>query len=250
MTRTKRTWMADSARLFAISDLHLPGGDDKSMDLFGPHWQEHFTKIREDWLARVGPEDIVLLSGDTSWAMRLEEALPDLQAIGALPGRKVMIKGNHDFWWSSLSRVRASLSEGFFALQNDALILDDYVFCGSRGWSLPGLEEDSPENLKIYQRELIRLELSLQRAQAQRGARRLVALCHFPPCNSRGEDSAVTQLLERYQVDDVVYGHLHGPACASAFTGMKNGVRYWFSSCDCVQFRLLELTCDQQPARA
>ena len=234
--------MINAPRVFAISDLHLPGGEDKSMDLFGTHWQGHYKKIREDCLCKVSQQDIVLLPGDISWAMRLEDALPDLQAIGMLPGNKIMIKGNHDFWWSSLSRVRASLPDGFYAVQNDALCLNNMVFCGSRGWNAPGNEEDSLESLKIYQRELIRLELSLKRAQEVRNGKRLVVLCHFPPCSSRGEDSQVTQLLEHYQADEVVFGHLHGPACAAGFSGTKNGVRYWFTSCDCVHFSLVELT--------
>lgn len=233
--------MTEAPRIFAISDLHLPGGVDKAMDLFGEHWQGHFGKISEDWLAKVGEGDIVLIPGDISWAMRLEDALFDLRAIGELPGHKIIIKGNHDFWWSSLTRVREALPAGFTALQNDAVLLGDTVFCGSRGWSLPGNEENSPEDRKLFLRELIRLRLSLQAAQRIRGNRRLVALCHFPPLNGRGEDSEVTALLEEYQVQDVVYGHLHGPACAAGFSGVKNGIRYWFASCDCVGFRLQEI---------
>lgn len=234
--------MTEPARIFAISDLHLPGGDDKSMDLFGAHWLNHFGKISGDWLYKVREEDIVLLPGDISWAMRLEDAQADLDAIGALPGRKIMIKGNHDFWWSSLSRVRASLPGGFYALQNDAMTLSGIVFCGARGWSQPGMEDGGPDTLKIYRRELIRLELSLQMANATREGRRLVVLCHFPPCTVKGEDTPVTELLERYAADDVVYGHLHGPACASGFSGLRNGIRYWFASCDCIGFHLMELS--------
>lgn len=233
--------MTETARLFAISDLHLPGGDDKSMDLFGPHWQDHFLKIEADWRSRVGEQDVVLLCGDISWAMRLTDALPDLEAIGSLPGRKVMIKGNHDFWWSSLSRVRACLPPGFFALQNDALVLEDWVFCGSRGWAAPGSEGESLEDQKIYQRELIRLELSLQAAQKLREGRHLVVLCHYPPVNSKGEDSEVSRLLSAYQADLVAYGHLHGAGCSTGFSGMKNGVQYQLTSCDCLSFNLLEL---------
>lgn len=233
--------MTEAPRIFAISDLHLPGGVDKAMDLFGSHWQGHFGKIREDWLAKVHDNDIVLIPGDISWAMRLEDALFDLDSIGSLPGRKVIIKGNHDFWWSSLTKVRAALPASIHALQNDAVLLGNIVFCGSRGWSLPGNEQDSQEDRKLFERELVRLSLSLQAAQRIREGRRLVALCHFPPCNGKGEDSAVTTLLEQHQVDDVVYGHLHGPACAAGFSGVKNGIRYWFTSCDCVSFRLQEI---------
>ena len=232
----------ENARIFAISDLHLPGGDDKSMDLFGAHWQGHFEKVSDDWVRRVGAEDIVLIPGDISWAMRLEDAMDDLLAIGKLPGRKVFIKGNHDFWWNALSRVRAALPPDMHALQNDALELGGVVFGGSRGWNAPGVEDERGQNLKIYQRELVRLELSLSAARCLNEHAPLIALCHFPPCGSRGEDSPVTELLERYGASDVVYGHLHGPACAYGFTGSKNNVRYWFASCDCVGFSLVELT--------
>lgn len=234
--------MTEAPRIFAISDLHLPGGVDKAMDLFGEHWQDHFSKIREDWLGKVTKQDIVLIPGDISWAMRLEDALIDLHAIGELPGQKIIIKGNHDFWWSSLTRVRDALPKSIHALQNDAILLGDAVFCGSRGWSLPGNEDDSQEDRKLFSRELIRLRLSLKAAQQIRYTRRLVALCHFPPLNGRGEDSEVSSLLEEFRVDDVVYGHLHGPACAAGFSGLKNGIRYWFTSCDCLGFKLLEVS--------
>ncbi len=233
--------MTESSKIFAISDLHLPGGEDKSMDLFGPHWQGHFLKIREDWLSRVTSNDIVLIPGDISWAMHLKDAEDDLRMIADLPGSKIIIKGNHDFWWSSLSRVRALLAEQFYALQNDAVVINDIVFCGTRGWTAPGSAEFNQEAEKIYQRELIRLELSLAAASKLREGRRLVALCHFPPLSGKGEDSAVTALMDRYEVNDVVYGHLHGASCPAGFTGQKNGTRYWFASCDCVDFKLVAL---------
>lgn len=233
--------MTDDTRVFAISDLHLPGGDDKAMDVFGDHWQDHFKRISDDWKSKITYKDIVLLAGDISWAMHLSDALPDLQAIAALPGQKIMIKGNHDYWWSAIGQVRQSLGEGFYALQNDALSLGGMVFAGSRGWSMPGDEGEDQDAQKIYQRELLRLEMSLQKAQKERVGKPLIVLCHFPPLNQKGEDTPVSQLLEHYQADHVVYGHLHGQACSSSFQGEKNGVRYHLTSCDCLQFQLLEL---------
>ena len=109
--------------IFAIGDLHLPGGDDKSMAVFGPQWENHWEKIAADWQERVHQQDIVLIPGDISWAMHLEDALPDLQMIGAMPGRKVILRGNHDYWWGAITRVRESLPDGMFALQNDAVVL-------------------------------------------------------------------------------------------------------------------------------
>ena len=129
------------------------------MDIFGDHWEDHFGRISEDWRARVTPEDTVLIPGDISWAMQLAAAKPDLDAIGALPGRKVLIRGNHDYWWSGITQVRCNLPKGMYALQNDALDLGFCVVCGSRGWSFPTPETPlSPEDDKIYRRELLRVE--------------------------------------------------------------------------------------------
>lgn len=228
-------------RLFAISDLHLPGSYDKSMDLFGSHWQGHFDKIKQDWLSQVGQSDIVLIPGDISWAMHLPDAIHDLDAIGNLPGRKVLIKGNHDYWWSAVGKVRGQVHSSMYILQNDALLLDGMLFCGTRGWTYPTGDRDDVQNQKIYDRELVRLRMSLDAAKRLGPAERFVALCHYPPFGPRGEDSQVTQLLEEYGVDDVVYGHLHGSACFSGFTGERQGVRYWLTSCDCIGFRLVNL---------
>lgn len=135
--------------VWAISDLHLPARQ-KPMDIFGPHWANHFERIREDWIANVRQEDIVLLPGDLSWAMYLEEALEDLQRIAELPGRKLLLRGNHDYWWSAIGRVRRSLPENAFALQNDSLLLDGLLFAGSRGWTIPAEPEGESDDARIY----------------------------------------------------------------------------------------------------
>lgn len=233
---------AERQRVFAIGDLHLPGGEDKSMDVFGQHWEGHFERIAEDWMTRVTPEDVVLIPGDISWAMRLEDAIPDLNAIAALPGHKVMIRGNHDYWWSSIGKVRSNLKPGLYALQNDALKLGNTVCCGSRGWLIPGDTADG-DLRKIYARELVRMELSLQAGSkaAADGNSRLVAMIHYPPCDELGRENDMTQLFERYGVQDVVYGHLHGAANAHAFSGILNGIRYHPVSCDGLGFQLYQL---------
>lgn len=137
-------------KIFAIADLHLPGGDSKPMDVFGSQWENHFERICEDWHARVQAEDVVLIPGDTSWAMQLDAALPDLLQIGALPGRKILLRGNHDFWWSSLSRLRAALPEQFYALQNDAMLLSGVLFAGTRAGYAPadGGDRAGSKNLR------------------------------------------------------------------------------------------------------
>ena len=225
--------------IYAIGDLHLPGGDDKPMNVFGDHWSGHFERICGDWAARVREEDVVLIPGDISWAMQLDDALPDLKAIGALPGKKILLRGNHDYWWSGISRLRDVLPEGMYAIQNDAMTLGDTAFCGTRGWTLPG-SGVTAEDEKIYRRELQRMEMSLDRAMTLR-ADRLVVMCHYPPLGEGGAETPLSQLLARYPVDDVVYGHLHGPSLRSAVNGMVYGTRYHCVSCDGLQFQLLRL---------
>lgn len=234
--------------VFAISDLHLPGGDIKPMDVFGSHWANHFDKIQADWCARVKDEDVVLLPGDTSWAMRLEDAMADLEAINALPGRKVLLRGNHDYWWSSISRIRAVIPEGMYVLQNDAFAFGDMIVCGSRGWTCPGSAAFDEDDVRIYQRELMRLRLSLEKADALRQvaaaegtAARIVAMLHYPPFADRSQPTEVTSLLEEFGVSDAVYGHLHGPGLASGFSGELDGVTYHLTSCDALDFKLYPL---------
>ena len=224
-------------RLFAIADLHLPGGKNKPMDVFGRHWEGHFEKICDSWRKNVSQEDTVLLPGDLSWAMQMDEALEDLKSIGALPGRKILLRGNHDYWWGSIGRLRALLPEGMYALQNDALQLGDLTFAGSRGWTHP--EGGNEEDRKIYDRELIRLKMSLDRAKALGG--RLVVMTHYPPLDEKHHDTPVSLLIRQYGPTDVVYGHLHGASLRSAFNGEKDGIRYHCVSCDGLGFAVKEI---------
>ncbi len=232
-------------KLYAIGDLHLPGGDEKPMDVFGDHWLDHFPRISADWANRVTAADTVLIPGDISWAMKLEDALPDLRAIGALPGRKVLIKGNHDLWWNAIGLVRRSLPEGMFALQHSAIDLGECVVCGSRGWSYP--TQDAPlteEDQRIFNREMIRLDMALKEAQKLAGGRPIVAMMHYPPLFRQDRDTPFTALMERYAVHTVVYGHLHGEGVRAGFTGLHNGVNYLLTSCDSLGFALAQVLPD------
>ena len=225
-------------KLFSIADLHLPARQ-KPMDIFGPHWENHFDKIARDWEKRVTDEDIVLLPGDLSWAMHLEEALEDLEKIACLPGRKILLRGNHDYWWSSIGKLRRALPEGMYALQNDSLYMDGILFGGSRGWTIPMGEGDTGADIKIYQRERMRLEMSLGSGRDKYPEARLIALMHYPPRTAYAD--GFSDILDRYGVSDCVYGHLHGPGIAGAVTGRCGGVRYHLVSCDSLGFQLLEL---------
>lgn len=221
--------------VWAISDLHLPARQ-KPMDIFGSHWQNHFDRIRQDWLSRVNEEDIVLLPGDLTWAMHLEEALEDLQRIGELPGRKLLLRGNHDYWWSSIGRVRRALPEGCFALQNDSLEMDGVLFAGSRGWQIPNEPDGDSDDARIYRRERQRLEMSLKHARARSETAPLVAMMHYPPRSESAE--GFSDILKSYRAERVVYGHLHGAGLAGAVRGAVDGLIYHQVSCDGLDFKL------------
>lgn len=220
-------------RVFAIGDLHLSQAAEKPMDLFGERWLHHASRLAQRWSERVGPEDLVLIPGDISWAMHLREALPDFAFIDALPGRKLLLRGNHDYWWSSLSKVNAALPPGMRAIQNNAVVYPGFSVGGTRGWTCPGGQGFTPEDEKIYLREAGRLELSIK--DMPEGKPKLIMM-HFPPFTEKNGDTAFTRLLTRAGVDTVVYGHLHGSAHKLAFQGEREGVDYVFVSGDYLDF--------------
>lgn len=229
--------------LFAIGDLHMPGGDDKPMDVFGAHWENHVQRIFDSWRDRVRDGDTVLMPGDLSWAMQLKDAVPDLTAIGQLPGRKIICRGNHDYWWGSLKQLRAVLPQGMDPVQNAAVDVGEAVVCGTRGWMFPAGDETlSPEDERVLNRELIRLELALQDAvKLAGGAKPIVVMLHYPPLYDQVRETPFTALLAKYPVHTVVYGHLHGQAIHAGFSGCHEGVRYLLVSSDSLGFSLAEV---------
>ena len=228
--------------LYAIGDLHLPGGQEKPMAVFGSQWDRHFQKIAESWQAQVQPEDTVLIPGDISWAMTLEEAMPDLRAIGRMPGKKILVRGNHDYWWGGIGRVRDALPEGMYALQQDALDLGDFVICGTRGWTIPTEDTPlSPPDEKIYLRELARLDLALGAARRIAPEKPLAVMLHYPPLYQNLRHSGFTERMEQAGVQLCVYGHLHGSGIAAGFSGEQNGIRYELTSCDSQDFAVRKI---------
>jgi len=232
-------------KVFAISDLHLSVNNPKPMDIFGPTWENYVDRIFEDWREKVSEEDVVLLAGDFSWAMKLEETVPDFQMLEALPGKKVIIRGNHDYWWKSISAVREILPPDFFAIQNDAIKFGKYIVCGTRLWNIPdGVKPLSSEDEKIYKRELIRLEMTLQNAQKlTTNNEEIICMLHYPPYTFKEEDNEITALIEKYGVKKVVYGHIHA-YCKQNLYLEKNGVEYFLTSCDIVGNKLVEIAED------
>ncbi len=229
-------------KVFAISDLHLSINSNKPMDIFGPVWDNYLEKIEKNWKNTVCDDDIVLIGGDISWAMKFENAIPDLQYISKFKGNKIIIKGNHDYWWNSISQVRENLPEKIIALQNDAVKIGNVIVAGSRGWSPADDGKETPENEKIYKRELIRMELSLKAAKKlQQESDTLIVLTHFPPMNNKFQKNEMTKLFESYKVDIVVFGHLHGPSPKTKFKFQKNNIKYFLSSCDLVNNKLIRI---------
>ena len=220
-------------KIYAISDLHLSNSCDKPMDVFGGHWENYVSKIKENWKAKVAEDDLVLIAGDISWAMKLEEAKSDLEWIDELPGKKIIIKGNHEYWWKSISAVRELLPASMMAIQNDAIKIDNYVICGTRGWNVPETgKEFLEEDLKIYKRETERLKLTLMFAKnLKQEGDKLVAMMHFPPFGNGEEQTEFTKLFAEYGVDKVVFGHIHGYTNCPLKTTI-DGVEYIFTSCD------------------
>ncbi len=218
--------------VYALGDLHLSHDQNKPMDIFGPGWENHAEKIKKNWNRLVGDEDLVIVPGDISWAMRLPEAIPDLQWLSGLKGTKLLVRGNHDYWWSSIGKVRAQLPPSVYALQNDYFAWQGWAICGTRGWICPGDEGfDNEQDQKIYLREVQRLRLSLDGAFKD-SFQDFIAALHFPPFNRRGQSSAFTELLEEYRVRICVFGHIHDEGRDFIFQGLKNGVEYRFVAAD------------------
>ncbi len=222
-------------KIFCIGDLHLSGQPmKKPMDIFGVQWTNHPEKIKENWLATVGQDDLVLLCGDTSWGMNLQEADEDLQWIMALPGRKILVRGNHDYWWTSVSKMRSVYPELEF-LQNDCVLLGKLGICGCRGWKVPSNEDFSPEDEKIYKREAIRMKLSLDTAIKQ-GAEEIIMVLHFPPIFKANEQNFFTDLFEQYPVKHIVFGHIHSENNIAVFEGMRNEINFKLCSSNTQNF--------------
>jgi predicted phosphohydrolase len=230
------------SRLFAIADLHLSSSGAKPMDVFGETWKDHPSRMASAWDARVGPGDAVLLPGDLSWARDLTEARGDLAWIGARPGVKFLLRGNHDGWWGSLASVRRALPPGCHALQNDAYDLAEVVLVGARGWTAPDDPAALPADAAIFARELARLRLSIADADRRFGrSRPRVAMLHYPPWIEGRPPTEVVAALHEGGVTTCVYGHLHGEDHALAVQGERDGIRFHLVAADAIGFAPLAL---------
>jgi hypothetical protein len=228
-------------RIFGISDLHLDSIKEKPMDIFGKNWENHDLRIYEDWLQKVTQDDIVLMPGDISWAISLKEAEPDLRAIDHLPGRKVISKGNHDYWWTSLKKMKSFELDSILFLHNNCFQTDDFVVFGTRGWLTQDGDDFKAEDHKIVKRELIRLTNSFKSAIAN-GPKLRIALIHFSPFEPKGELNVFGDLICKHNIDICLYGHLHGiDGHRNVKEGLVGKTRFVCVAADYVDFKLKEI---------
>jgi predicted phosphohydrolase len=244
-------------KIWAIADLHLACGvPAKNMSVFGPLWEGYMEKIEQSWREKIGTEDLVLIAGDISWGMRLEEAILDLQWIDKLPGTKVIIKGNHDYWWSSLSKLSKVMPPSIHLIQNSAFDINGVTIGGARLWDTdeynfrtyihfqdnPREKKESKEEIddaKIFERELERLRLSLK--QLDPHAKLRIAMTHYPPISADLKPSRASQILEEFNIDICIFGHLHNLKKDRPMFGEAGGVKYLLTSCDYLNFIPVEV---------
>ena len=220
--------------LYAIGDLHLCLGAPKPMDVFGSRWENYVERLREGF-SEVGSDDTTVICGDITWGMNLEEAREDFLFIHNLPGKKIILKGNHDYWWSTAAKFNKFCSENGFEnmhlLNNNCYEYEDIAICGTRGWFFE--EERSGEHdEKVFKRELLRLEASLKAA----GEKRKIVFLHYPPRYKGYTCQEILDLLERYEVRQCYYGHLHGPSHKLAMEGLWDGIDYKLVAADKLNF--------------
>ncbi len=228
--------------IYTISDLHLSLGMDKPMDIFGNNWKNHEKKIRDNWIKKVKKEDLVLLPGDFSWAMYIEDAKKDFEYLNELPGTKLLLKGNHDYWWESIKKMREFLKNNNFKnidfIYNNSYIWENKIIVGTRGWSE---QEENPE--KIIRRENLRLEMSIKDGLQRFGEDKEIIVCmHYPPFNGyTKEELNLVKTMKKYNAKICIYGHVHGEVGKDAKQGMIEGIRFIMASSDQTNFDLIEI---------
>lgn len=232
--------------IYVIADLHLSFGVDKPMDIFGENWDNHPEKIKQDWISKVKPEDTVILPGDFSWATYIEEAKKDFEFLNELPGKKILLKGNHDYWWTTLTKMREFIADNGFEnidfLFNNSYLVEDKIIVGSRGWAL----QDGEENKKMINRENERLKLSFKDGIEKYGEdKEFLVFMHYPPIASKellGSNYLdFYKTMRKHNVKDCYYGHLHGNSHKDAIEGEVGGINFHLISSDYLGFKLVKI---------
>jgi len=237
--------------IYVIGDLHLSFNEDKPMDIFGDNWKGHEEKIKKDWIEKVTDNDVVILPGDFSWSMKLEDTEKDFEYINNLPGKKLLLKGNHDYWWNTITKMRKFLKEkeleNIDFIYNQGYVLEDYIIAGTRGWSI--LEDNQDE--KVLNRELARLESSIKDGLEKAtqdddyNEKELIVFMHYPPISNikilNKEEAKFVEIMKKYNVKKCFYAHLHGASIKEAFEGEFEGIEFKLVSADGLKFKLYKI---------
>lgn len=230
--------------IYVIGDLHLSFGMNKPMDIFGVNWEDHYKKIENDWLNKVNDNDLVVLPGDFSWAMDLNDTIEDFKYLSKLPGKKLLLKGNHDYWWGTLKKMKEFMEANNFKdidfIQNNSFLFDDKIIVGTRGW----IYDNKLENIKILKREKIRLEMSFNDAIHKYGNdKEIIVFMHYPPFGKEivPLEYDLKEVLKKYNVKKCFYGHLHGESCLDATQGDIDNITYKLISSDYLDFKLYKV---------
>lgn len=231
--------------IYAIADLHLSFGEgvEKPMDIYGDRWYDHWKRLERAWKNEIKDNDTVIVPGDISWGLKLNEAKNDLDWVDNLPGHKVLFKGNHDLWWSGIKKLN-SMYDTMTFMQNDCFFSEDVYICGTRGWITPDNDDFKTSDEKIYRREMLRLEASLKAALDMREATgkegEILGVMHYPPVSKMASFSGFQQIFEDFGVKRVIYGHVHGEdGFRNTIMGIHHGIHYELVSLDYLNCRPL-----------
>ena len=226
--------------IYSISDLHLDYSKQKPMDIFGDNWQDHEEQIFKNWNRKVKDDDLVLVPGDITWALKLKDAKKDLDRIDAVVGKKIISKGNHDLWWQSKSKLKSLNLSTIDFLQNEHFIYQDVAIVGTRGWTPKDSDDFDEHDEKIFNRELNRLELSLKSIKIKPAKK--IAMIHYPPFNFKNRSpNEFVDMMKKYDVDICIYGHLHSEGHKFVLEGMIEGIDFHCVSSDYINFDLKKI---------
>lgn len=229
--------------IYVIADLHLSFSQDKPMSIFGENWEGHSEKIKNNWISKVKPEDTVVLPGDFSWAMYLQDTYKDFEYLNSLPGKKLLLKGNHDYWWTTVTNMRNFLEENKFKnidfIYNNSYLVENKLLTGTRGWNLLDTENSS----KMIKRESIRLQLAIEDGIKKYGDdKEIIVFMHYPPISNTNKKSDFLKILKQYNIKRCYYGHLHGKSHQDAVEGIVDGIEFKLISADYLNFDVIKVT--------
>ena len=233
--------------IYTIGDLHLAFQENKPMSIFGDNWKNHEEKIKEDWIKKVKEDDTVILPGDFSWAMYLENTIKDFEYLNNLPGKKILLRGNHDYWWNTVTKMRNFLEQNNFKnidfLYNNSFKTEENIIVGTKGWNIT----DDAEDIRLIKREALRLELSIKDAISKYGENKhMIAFMHYPPVTihqlNENKTTMFIEILKKYNVKKCIYGHLHSTSIREAVEGEFQGIELKLVSADALDFKLYKLS--------